>query len=384
MHERAMRTLWTVAVAACACLASKGAAAAEPKQDDARPKIEIVFAIDTTGSMGGLIQAAKTKVWSLVNQIGTGKPTPDIRVGLIAYRDRGDDYVTKVIDLTADLDAMYTKLMAFAADGGGDGPESVNQALNDAVNKVSWSTKGRVLKMVFLVGDAPPHMDYTNDVKYPELCQQAARKGIIVHTIRCGADSGTEEVWKKIAHLSEGRYFSIAQSGGVAEIVTPYDAEIAKLDSDLRGTTVYYGDRRTRDAEVEKAKSVDMAMAAAPAEAKAERAAYGARMAKSASVATIAAVDLVAAVETKSVDLDKVPAENLPEELKKMSSEQRKVWLEKKSAERKALQDKLEGLNKKRAGYISEETKKDGQKDGFDSSVLDAVREKSAKIGLTY
>ncbi len=81
---------------------------------------------------------------------------------------------------------MYATLMQFAADGGGDGPEDVNQALHDAIQKVSWSTDQSAYKVVFLVGDAPPHMDYQDDVKYPEIVAAAAAKGIVVNTIQCG------------------------------------------------------------------------------------------------------------------------------------------------------------------------------------------------------
>jgi hypothetical protein len=85
--------------------------------------------------MGGLIQAAKEKIWSIASTMAAAQPAPQIRMGLVAYRDRGDDYVTRVVDLTADLDSVYAALMQFEAGGGGDGPESVNQALADALDK---------------------------------------------------------------------------------------------------------------------------------------------------------------------------------------------------------------------------------------------------------
>ena len=103
------------------------------------PKIEVVFALDTTGSMSGLIQAAKDKIWSIASTMASAQQAPEIKMGLVAYRDRGDAYVTQVIDLSDDLDSMYAKLMDFQAQGGGDGPESVNQALHDAVHDISWS-----------------------------------------------------------------------------------------------------------------------------------------------------------------------------------------------------------------------------------------------------
>src|SRR5437762_10315529 len=87
-----------------------------------KPQVEVVFCLDTTGSMGGLIDAAKKKIWTISNQIAGGKPTPHVKVGLVAFRDRGDEYITKVFDLTDDLDAVYANLMGFRADGGGDEP----------------------------------------------------------------------------------------------------------------------------------------------------------------------------------------------------------------------------------------------------------------------
>ena len=113
------------------------AAEAKPPARKIKPRVEVVFCLDTTGSMGGLIDGAKQKIWSLCNKIVSGKPTPDLKVGLVAYRDRGDAYVTKVTDLTGDLDAIHEELLSFKADGGGDEPESVNEALHVARAKFS-------------------------------------------------------------------------------------------------------------------------------------------------------------------------------------------------------------------------------------------------------
>ena len=107
---------------------------ADDKPVSKKPKVEVVFCLDTTGSMGNLIEGAKAKIWAICNQIANGKPTPDLKVGLVAYRDKGDAYVTKVFELTDDLDAIHGHLKGFKADGGGDIPEHVNQALFDAVH----------------------------------------------------------------------------------------------------------------------------------------------------------------------------------------------------------------------------------------------------------
>ena len=154
-----------------------------------KPRIEVCFVLDTTGSMGGLIEGAKQKIWSIANEMISAKPTPDLKVSLIGYRDKGDAYVVKAFPLTDDIDAIYAHLRDFAAEGGGDTPESVNEALAEAVNKMSWSPDRSVLKIIFLVGDAPPRMDYADGPKYSDLCRIACKKDLIINTIQCGSMS---------------------------------------------------------------------------------------------------------------------------------------------------------------------------------------------------
>src|SRR6187455_690864 len=181
----------------------------------ARPRVELVFALDTTGSMTGLIEGAKKKIWSLASFIAQGQPTPDLRVGLIAYRDIGDAYVTKVFDLDPDLDRVYRRLRSFHAEGGGDGPEHVARALHESVHKMSWSQDQSVVKVIYLVGDAPPHTDYDDGFDYVRAARAAGSKGIQLHTIQCGTDTAAESAWRKIASLGGGQFMAIHQDGGM-------------------------------------------------------------------------------------------------------------------------------------------------------------------------
>src|SRR6059058_806930 len=101
-------------LALSAALALAAVAPAAPKEvKDKKPNVEVVFCLDTTGSMGGLIEGAKQKIWAISNQIVAGRPTPNLKVGLLAYRDRGDVYITKVTDLTDDLDQIYSTIKGF-------------------------------------------------------------------------------------------------------------------------------------------------------------------------------------------------------------------------------------------------------------------------------
>jgi hypothetical protein len=136
----------------------------------------------------------------------------------------------KSFPMTDDIDAIYAHLYGLEAAGGGDTPESVNEALAEAIEKMSWSQDRSVLKIIFLVGDAPPHMDYADGPKYPELCRAAAKKDLIINTVQCGSMAETTPIWQEIAKLSEGSYAAIAQSGNMAVVATPMDEKLAELN----------------------------------------------------------------------------------------------------------------------------------------------------------
>ena len=209
----------------------------------------MAFVLDTTGSMGGLLEGAKRKIWSIATAIVDSNPDADIRMGLVAYRDIGDDYVTKKVELTTDIQDLYANLLELKARGGGDWPESVNEALDVAVNKLQWTTGGDTRRIVFLVGDAPPHMDYAQDTKYPVTLSVAKQKDIIVNAVLAGDARDTERVWRDIAQNGNGRFIPIPQDGGQVVIIeTPFDEEIIILQREINGTVIPYGPRATAEA----------------------------------------------------------------------------------------------------------------------------------------
>ncbi len=288
--------------------------------------LEMVFVLDTTGSMGGLIEGAKQRIWGIMNEVMQSKSHPAVRIGLVAYRDRGDQYVTQVLPLTNDLDKVYSTLMDYQAGGGGDTPEDVRRALVDGVRRAGWSqSSSRLAQIIFLVGDAPPHTDYPDEPDVTTTANEAVTKGMIVNTIQCGVIPGTREVWEAIAQSGQGQYFSIAQDGGVQAIATPYDEQLGALANKLGGTYLAYGGGA--GAEGERFRAVAKEVAEVSEQAVATRAAPSARAERALNKVVNADAyvgDLLQSIENGSVKLDSVKEEDLPADLRKLSADARK------------------------------------------------------------
>ncbi len=370
-----------VALLALICLlAAMPAMAAEAKS----PKVEVVFVLDTTGSMSGLIQAAKDKIWAIANTLATTKPAPEIKMGLVGFRDRGDAYVTKVTDLTEDLDLVFKELMAFQAGGGGDTPESVNQALYEAIHKFKWSTDDETYRVVFLVGDSPPHMDYQDDVKYERSCKEAAKAGIAINTIQCGDNGSTTPVWDDIAKKAEGRFMRIAQSGGSFTASTPFDAEIAKLSRELDDTRIYYGDTAVLEKNEERKERASKIYAEASVATLAQRGSFNTKAAGMRNFS--GEQELLGDLESKSVKLDEIDEDQLPKDMQKMSTEQRKKHVEEMQVKRDGLQKNIKELADQRQAYMLKLAKEKGAKnaDSFDKAVFDCIKAQAAEKGIEY
>ena len=360
---------------ASAALATASAAEADPSfaasavaTDPAPLDSEVVFDLDTAGSMSGPIEGAKQKIGSIAGGI-MERPGGEVRIGLVPYRDRGDDYVTHLYPLTNNLDQVYADLQGFRAAGGGDTPESVNQALHEAVAEIAWSDSPRVLKTIFLVGDCPPHMDYPDDVKYPESCALATNRNIVVSTVQCGGHGETTPIWKEIAERTGGGFTQIGQSGSMKMVETPFDAEIQKLNAELGGTVLPYGRKEVQSSlrrlvEVNADSSAFVAGARNAVKARA-------RGGESSLAAPVDGLDLTAAPEL----LATLDAKDLPEELQGLSPEERQAKLDEAVARRKALNAQLLELDRKRSDFLRKAAESAAAEEdaSFDGEVLRSI-----------
>jgi len=294
-------------------------------------------------------------------------------MALVAYRDIGDQYVTKKFDLTTDIQDLYGNLLELRARGGGDWPESVNEALGVAVTKLSWTQGSEICRIMFLVGDAPPHMDYAQDTKYPEVLRMARERGIIVNAVQAGAARDTERVWRTVAQMGHGRYIPIPQDGGhLVVIETPYDHEIIELQGEINGTVIPYGPRRQRSDVEHKTKQA----AAAPASVATDMAGYMSRnAAKTSGEVITGAGDLVADLKAGRQKLSSVKDDDLPDALRNMPAAERQDFIDKQMTKRKALNERMAGLVKQRDGYVREQAKKSPAQpaDSFDRAVAETL-----------
>jgi uncharacterized protein YegL len=368
-----MNRFFTIAAASIGLLAS----ASLPAMARAKPIVEIAFVLDTTGSMDGLIEGAKKKIWSIATSIADDNPDAELRMAIVAYRDIGDDYVTKTFPLTDDIQDLYGDLLAFRAAGGGDWPESVNEALDVAVTKLKWGQGRKDTRIIFLVGDAPPHMDYRQDRKYKAVIKDARARDIIVNAVQAGTAEDTTRVWRSIAQLGEGEFIPIPQDGGqVLVVITPYDDDIRQLQIEIDQTVMPYGRREQQDSVRQKMETRQ----SAPAPSSADNSSYVLKKSKGRDVVT-GSGDLVSDLEQGRVQLDAIADKELPEVLAKLPAAGRTAKLKEMADKRGALSTRMAELVKQRDGYIAKKSAERGTEDGdsFDRKVAETLRAQIAK-----
>jgi hypothetical protein len=163
--------------------------------------------------MADEITKIQSTIFDVSARIDSLPGRPEVRYGMVTYRDRGDAFVTQTYEFTPDVREFSQKLSGVYADGGGDTPESLNEALYEAVNGVEWRG-GETVQLIFLVADAPPHLDYAQDYDYAVEMDNAARRGIKIFPIASsGLDDQGEYVFRQLAQYTQGRFIFLTYAG---------------------------------------------------------------------------------------------------------------------------------------------------------------------------
>lgn len=347
--------------------------------DPNRPLVQIAILLDTSGSMEGLIDQARTELWSIVNEFifaQRGGRQPEIQVALYEYGNSGlnaeTGWMRRIVPLTTDLDKISEELFVLKTNGG---DEYCGWVIKEATEKLAWSGSADDLKVIFIAGNEP----FTQgSVDYREACKAAVARGILVNTIHCGSEQeGIDGYWKDGAVLADGRYLNIDQNRQVVHIAAPQDKEIAELGVKLNGTYVPYGQQGQAAQERQMAQDSNASLASP--QAVVQRA-----LTKSSYNYVNTGWDLVDGVRTNSVDLAKVKDEDLPKEMQGMNAGQRADYVAARAKERAELQTKVQQLNEQRNKYIAEETAKQQGGQTLGAAVKQAIRDQANKKNYTF
>lgn len=352
------------------------AAAAILGTQEEKPRIDVVFCIDCSGSMKQVIDGTKAKIWSIVNEIAKAQPAPVLRIGLFGYGD--STRTVHHFDLTEDLDQVYEKLTAVQTENIGN--EWVGWALGKAVGEMSWSKEPSALRIIFVTGNETARQGPA-DQDYPVGARAAIGKDIIVNAIYCGA--GKEEelaTWRELAKLGEGTYTSVDAGGGMREIATPQDAKLGELNGKLNKTYLAYGGKgkEAQDRQLKQDANAQQAGGAGVLAGRAE--------AKASALYRTADWDLVEKSKDKAFKLESLKEEELPEEMKKMAPAERQAHVEKMGAERAVLQKEIQEQAVLRQKFIDEEIKKAGAdaSRAFDQVIQKTIREQAARKKIQF
>lgn len=355
--------------------------AIKPSTETKKPLVQIAILLDTSGSMQGLIEQAKSQLWRIVNEFAKAKQdgvTPELQVALYEYGksslSQQGGWIRQIQPLSTDLDKISEELFALRTNGG---DEYCGWVIKDAVNDLAWSSSAKVYKAIFIAGNEP----FTQGpVNYADSCKAAIAKGIIVNTIHCGNEAeGVNTKWKDGADLADGKYLAIDHNRAVVSIQAPQDKELARLGGELNKTYLAYGTEGRLGLGRQAAQDANVLSLAPASGAVAQRA-----VAKASINYRNSSWDLVDAVKEEKADLSNLKAEELPPEMQKMNAEERKKYVETKAKERAEMQAKIGELNREREKFIAARMKEMAGTNTLDAVVISAVREQSAKQNFKF
>ncbi|WFB67348.1 VWA domain-containing protein [Chryseobacterium sp. WX] len=343
-------------------------------------KIQVALLLDTSNSMDGLIDQAKSRLWNIVNTLTTLKyngKAPEIEIALYEYGNDGirdENYIRQVTPLTQDLDLVSEKLFALRTNGGS---EYCGAVIRDAAANLNWDSNEKSMKLIYIAGNEAFDQGKIN---YKEVVLKAKGKNIYTNTVFCGSrEEGIQTFWQNGASLGGGKYFNIDSDRKVMYIETPYDKRISECNARLNDTYIYYGNHGSeyRLKQITQDKNAEMQSASNLVErtvAKSKKNAYKNDH-----------WDLVDKAEKDAGFIANVKESELPAELKGKSKEEIQKTIAAKSAARDTIQKEIEELSKKRQGYIDSEMKKRGTEDSDDlgKAIESSIVELAKKNGYS-
>ena len=333
------------------------------------PSIQIAVLLDTGDGMSGLIKQAQRQIWQIVNEFATyrqyGK-TPQLRISLFEYGQESipasQGHLRMILPLTGDLDSVSQELFALTAEAG---PKFCGGVIQQAVDSLNWSSAQDDVKIIFIIGNEPFNQ---GPVDYRKACEAAAADGLVVNTIYCGDyQVGIANEWQAAADMTGGRYLNIDPDYNQEYIEAPKDQRLAELAVNLNDTYIAYGPQA--QAGLDNQSEQDENAADAGQESIITR-----TLVKSSALYQNVEWDLVDAVRENVVDLETIDKSQLPEVLQRMTSQQRRSYVDAVTRQRSALQRQVQQLNEQRIKYFDQLGIDPDQQDTLADALINIIR----------
>jgi len=348
-------------------------------ENDNKKHIKIALLLDTSNSMDGLIEQAKSQLWQLVNELAQAECdgiAPSLNIALYEYGNSNlpasEGYIRQVTPLTDDLDQISEDLFSLRTNGGN---EFCGQVIQTAIAEQEWSRSNDDLQIIFIAGNEP----FTQGkVNYKSACLDAKERNIIINTIHCGDfDKGISGMWKDGADRANGQYMCIEQNRKTVYIASPYDEQITKLNSELNNTYISYGDLGRAKKETQMKQDSN---AASYSQANSVKRAVS----KSSHFYKNASWDLVDASEKEDFKLENIKDEQLPKEMQGKTLIEKEKYIAQKAKERAQIKHEINALNKKRIHFVNEKKKESGNDDMLDKAMIKAIKAQAASKSFEF
>jgi hypothetical protein len=352
---------------------------AQSSQSPKTNTVQLAIILDTSNSMDGLIEQTKSQLWKIVNEMARSKRESiaiSLYVALYEYGNDGlsptEGFVRLVTPLTNDLDKISEELFKLKTNGGS---EYCGTVISEAIKDLKWTKGSDDYKVIFIAGNEPFNQ---GDKDYKEACKSAISKGIIINTIYCGSyDEGLNSFWKDGADLADGKYINIDSDQQIVHIETPFDSELVQLGQKINETYIAFGYEGNELKQRQKEQD-DNASNLAPS-VMVERS-----VTKGSGQYNNSTWDLVDAKKDGSLDLTKIPKDQLPKEMQKMSLDEQKKYIDDKAKEREKIQTEINKLDKQRRDYIAKQLAENKQENTLDAAMLKIIRDQASKKNYKF
>jgi len=336
--------------------------------------IKVALLLDTSNSMDGLINQAKTQLWEIVNELSYAKcqnQNPDLMIALYEYGNDNlssrEGYIRQVIDFSSDLDEISEKLFSLRTNGGN---EFCGQVIHNSLKQLDWGKNKNDLKLIFIAGNEP----FTQGkINYRDAAAQANEQGVTINTIFCGNyQNGVSGKWQDGARLTHGDYMTIDHNEQIVHISSPYDDIIIQLNNQLNDTYIYYGDTGRSKMKLQAAQDSNAAELN-------EVVVVKRAVSKSSRIYKNSSWDLVDAEKEEGFSYSKVDKKSLPAQLQNKSSDEIKKYVAQQGKKRQEIQQKIKELNTQRNAYVAKKRKETNVTNGLENAMLNAIK-KQAKL----